>query len=105
MVCPEPKKDGRPADVTIATVLKANRDMQQDSSGKNHFGDRDEHLPTNNGFDEFFGNLYHLNAEEEPENRDYPNDLVLPSGKTFQQQYGPRGVLKCRANSDGTQID
>lgn len=55
------------------------------------------------GGPQFFGNLYHLNAEEEPENRDYPNDLVLPSGKTFQQQYGPRGVLKCRANPDGTQ--
>lgn len=71
--------------------------------GKNHFGDRDEHLPTNHGFDEFFGNLYHLNAEEEPELRDYPGDLVLPNGKTFREQYGPRGVLKCKANPDGTQ--
>jgi arylsulfatase A-like enzyme len=49
--------------------------------GKNHLGDRDEHLPTNHGFDEFFGNLYHLNAEEEPENEDYPGDMVLANGK------------------------
>jgi arylsulfatase len=55
------------------------------------------------GFDEFFGNLYHLNAEEEPENRDYPQDLVLPSGKTFLEQYGPRGVLKCKADGKGGQ--
>ncbi|MBN2293902.1 MAG: sulfatase-like hydrolase/transferase, partial [Pirellulales bacterium] len=59
--------------------------------------------PTMHGFDEFFGNLYHLNAEEEPENRDYPRDLVLPSGKTFLQQYGPRGVLKCKADGKGGQ--
>jgi arylsulfatase A-like enzyme len=51
--------------------------------GKNHQGDRDEHLPTNHGFDEFFGNLYHLNAEEEPENEDYPGDMVLANGRTF----------------------
>ena len=99
---PGAKEGWQTTDVTIATVLKA-QGYATGQFGKNHFGDRDEHLPTNNGFDEFFGNLYHLNAEEEPENRDYPNDLVLPSGKTFQQQYGPRGVLKCRANSDGTQ--
>ncbi len=99
---PGAKEGWQTSDVTIATVLKA-QGYATGQFGKNHFGDRDEHLPTNNGFDEFFGNLYHLNAEEEPENRDYPNDLVLPSGKTFQQQYGPRGVLKCRANPDGTQ--
>jgi len=99
---PGAKEGWQTTDVTIATVLKA-QGYATGQFGKNHFGDRDEHLPTNNGFDEFFGNLYHLNAEEEPENRDYPNGLVLPSGKTFQQQYGPRGVLKCRANSDGTQ--
>ncbi len=99
---PGAKEGWQTSDVTIATVLKA-QGYATGQFGKNHFGDRDEHLPTNNGFDEFFGNLYHLNAEEEPENRDYPNDLVLPNGKTFQQQYGPRGVLKCRANSDGTQ--
>jgi arylsulfatase len=99
---PGAKEGWQTSDVTIATVLKE-QGYATGQFGKNHFGDRDEHLPTNNGFDEFFGNLYHLNAEEEPENRDYPNDLVMPSGKTFQQQYGPRGVLKCRANPDGTQ--
>jgi arylsulfatase A-like enzyme len=61
--------------------------------GKNHLGDRDEHLPTNHGFDEFFGNLYHLNAEEEPENEDYPGDMVLANGKTFREKFGPRGVI------------
>jgi len=71
--------------------------------GKNHQGDRDEHLPTMHGFDEFFGNLYHLNAEEEPENRDYPKDMMLPNGKTFLQQFGPRGVLKCKADGKGGQ--
>ena len=60
--------------------------------GKNHLGDRDEMLPTNNGFDEFFGNLYHLNAEEEPENPDYPKD---PS---FKKKFGPRGVIHSWAN-------
>src|SRR5262249_8897402 len=58
-----------------------------------HLGDRDEHLPTAHGFDEFFGNLYHLNAEEEPENPDYPKD------PEFRKKFGPRGVLK--ATSDG----
>ena len=99
---PGAKEGWQSSDVTIAAVLKE-QGYATGQFGKNHFGDRDEHLPTNHGFDEFFGNLYHLNAEEEPENRDYPDDLVLPSGKTFQQQYGPRGVLKCRANPDGTQ--
>jgi arylsulfatase len=60
--------------------------------GKNHLGDRDEFLPTNHGFDEFFGNLYHLNAEEEPENPDYPKD------PEFRKQFGPRGVLKATAD-------
>src|ERR1700740_2974796 len=66
--------------------------------GKNHLGDRNEHLPTVHGFDEFFGNLYHLNAEEEPENRDYPKD------PRFRAKFGPRGVLKCKAsdNDDAT---
>ena len=99
---PGAKEGWQTSDATIAAVLKE-QGYATGQFGKNHFGDRDEHLPTNNGFDEFFGNLYHLNAEEEPENRDYPNDLVMPSGKTFQEQYGPRGVLKCRANPDGTQ--
>ena len=56
--------------------------------GKNHLGDRDEHLPTNHGFDEFMGNLYHLNAEEEPELPDYPKDPGV------QGKFGPRGVIK-----------
>ena len=65
--------------------------------GKNHLGDLDEHMPTHHGFDEFFGNLYHLNAEEEPENPDYPQD------PTFKERFGPRGVIKSIANPDGTQ--
>ena len=65
--------------------------------GKNHLGDRDEHLPTVHGFDEFFGNLYHLNAEEEPELPDYPKDPA------FREKFGPRGVLHTWANPDGTQ--
>jgi len=60
--------------------------------GKNHLGDRDEHLPTNHGFDEFFGNLYHLNAEEEPENVDYPQD------PEFKKKFGPRGVIHSYAD-------
>lgn len=65
--------------------------------GKNHLGDRDEFLPTAHGFDEFFGNLYHLNAEQEPENPDYPKD------PEFKKKFGPRGVLHTWANPDGTQ--
>ena len=68
--------------------------------GKNHFGDRDEHLPTMHGFDEFFGNLYHLNAEEEPELADYPNAEEFPE---FHKKYGPRGVLHCWADGNGGQ--
>ena len=66
--------------------------------GKNHLGDRDEHLPTNHGFDEFFGNLYHLNAEDEPENVDYPGDAVMADGSTFREKFGPRGVIKSSAD-------
>ena len=66
-------------DPTIATVLSA-QGYATGQFGKNHLGDRDEHLPTNHGFDLFFGNLYHLNAEEEPENVDYPRDLVMANG-------------------------
>ncbi len=85
-------------DVTMATVLKS-QGYATGQFGKNHQGDRDEHLPTQHGFDEFLGNLYHLNAEEEPENRDYPGDMKLANGKTFRQQFGPRGVL--HATADG----
>ena len=80
------------SDVTIATVMKS-LGYATGQFGKNHEGDRDEHLPTMHGFDEFFGNLYHLNAEEEPENEDYPTDMVLKNGKTFSETYGPRGVI------------
>ncbi|BBO76214.1 arylsulfatase [Desulfosarcina widdelii] len=89
-------------DVTFATVLKA-QGYATGQFGKNHQGDRDEHLPTMHGFDEFFGNLYHLNAEEEPENRDYPTNLKLANGKTFDKQFGPRGVIKAKARSGGKQ--
>ena len=84
------------SDVTIATVMKS-LGYATGQFGKNHEGDRDEHLPTMHGFDEFLGNLYHLNAEEEPENEDYPQDPA------FKKQYGPRGVLHSWANADGTQ--
>ena len=68
--------------------------------GKNHVGDRNENLPTVNGFDEFFGNLYHLNAEEEPELPDYPKD------PTYKAKFGPRGVLRCKAtNTDDNTVD
>jgi arylsulfatase A-like enzyme len=80
---------GRPArrrarhaeeDPTIAGLLKA-QGYATGQFGKNHLGDRDEHLPTNHGFDEFFGNLYHLNAEEEPENEDYPATWCWPAAR------------------------
>jgi arylsulfatase len=73
-------------DPTIAEVLKA-QGYATAQFGKNHLGDKDEFLPTNHGFDEFFGNLYHLNAEEEPENPDYPKN------PEFRKRFGPRGVI------------
>lgn len=73
-------------DPTIAELLKPHGYMTG-QFGKNHLGDLDEHLPTNHGFDEFFGNLYHLNAEDEPENADYPK------GAEFKKKFGPRGVI------------
>jgi len=76
---------------TIADVLKT-KGYATGQFGKNHLGDRDEHLPTKHGFDEFFGNLYHLNAEEEPEGYFYPKDPA------FRKQFGPRGVLKSSAD-------
>jgi arylsulfatase len=78
-------------DPTIAGLLKA-EGYATGQFGKNHLGDKDEMLPTNHGFDEFFGNLYHLNAEEEPENEDYPKDPA------FREKYGPRGVIKSFAD-------
>ena len=89
-------------DVTMATVLKS-QGYSTGQFGKNHQGDLDEHLPTMHGFDEFLGNLYHLNAEEEPENEDYPGDMVLKNGKTFREQYGPRGVIHSWADGKGGQ--
>ncbi len=76
-------------DPTIAELLKP-LGYRTGQFGKNHLGDRDEHLPSNHGFDEFFGNLYHLNAEEEPELPDYPNPEEFPN---FAKKYGPRGVI------------
>jgi arylsulfatase len=76
----------RKEDPTIATLLKAQGYMTG-QFGKNHLGDRDEMLPSEHGFDEFFGNLYHLNAEEEPENPDYPQN------PEFKKRFGPRGVI------------
>ncbi len=99
---PSAKEGWQLTDCTIATVMKS-RGYVTGQFGKNHQGDRDEHLPTMNGFDEFLGNLYHLNAEEEPENEDYPRDMVLANGKKFIDVYGPRGVLKCKADGKGGQ--
>jgi arylsulfatase len=87
----------RVEDPTIAGLLKA-QGYATGQFGKNHLGDKDEFLPTNHGFDEFLGNLYHLNAEEEPENEDYPGDMVLADGSTFQQKFGPRGVIRSYAD-------
>ncbi len=78
-------------DPTIAGLLKA-QGYVTGQFGKNHLGDKDEHLPTNHGFDEFLGNLYHLNAEEEPENSDYPK------APNFRKRFGPRGVIKSSAD-------
>jgi arylsulfatase len=83
-------------DPTIASLLK-NQGYATGQFGKNHLGDRDEHLPTNHGFDEFYGNLYHLNAEEEPENEDYFKNPEL------KKKFGPRGVIHSWAMPDGTQ--
>lgn len=86
-------------DPTIGGLLK-NLGYTTGQFGKNHVGDRNETLPTVNGFDEFFGNLYHLNAEEEPELPDYPKDPA------FKAKWGPRGVLKCKAtNADDPTVD
>jgi arylsulfatase len=89
----------RAEDPTIAELLKP-LGYATGQFGKNHLGDRDEHLPTAHGFDEFFGNLYHLNAEEEPELRDYPSDKDFPE---FKKNYGPRGVMHCWADGKGGQ--
>jgi arylsulfatase A-like enzyme len=87
------------ADPTIAELLKV-QGYATGQFGKNHLGDRNEYLPTVHGFDEFYGNLYHLNAEEEPEQPDYPKDPA------FRAKFGPRGVLDCKASDkDDTTVD
>ena len=85
----------QPEDPTIAELLKPMGYMTG-QFGKNHLGDRNEFLPTVHGFDEFFGNLYHLNAEEEPEHPDYPQ------GTVFRETFGPRGVMRCQATTEVT---
>ena len=92
----------RAEDPTIAELLKPHGYVTG-QFGKNHLGDRNEFLPTVHGFDEFYGNLYHLNAEEEPEMYDYPPEKDFPN---FRKQFGPRGVLRCKAtDKDDATVD
>ena len=77
-------------DPTIAELLK-NHGYATGQFGKNHLGDQNKYLPTAHGFDEFLGNLYHLNAEQDPEDPDYPKD------PKFKERFGPRGALHCYA--------
>ena len=93
---PGAKQGWQKTDVTMATVLKG-QGYATGQFGKNHQGDLDEHLPTMHGFDEFLGTLYHLNAEEEPENLDYPKN------PEFRKKFGPRGVLHTWADGKGGQ--
>jgi arylsulfatase len=89
-------------DPTIAALLKP-LGYATAQFGKNHLGDRNEYLPTVHGFDEFYGNLYHLNAEEEPELPDYPNETDFPH---FRERFGPRGVMDCKAtDTDDATVD
>jgi len=88
---PGAKEGLQPEDVTLAELLKP-LGYTTGQFGKNHLGDLDEFLPSNHGFDEFFGNLYHLNAEEEPEHPDYPKDPA------FKKRFGPRGVIHSYAD-------
>jgi arylsulfatase len=83
-------------DPTIAELLKP-LGYATGQFGKNHLGDRNEFLPTVHGFDEFFGNLYHLNAEEDPESPNYPSPADFPH---FRERFGPRGVLHCWATDE-----
>ena len=89
----------RKEDPTIAELLKP-LGYATGQFGKNHLGDRDEMLPTNHGFDEFYGNLYHLNAQEEPEHPDYPTEQDIPG---FHKKFGPRGVIHSYALPNGKQ--
>src|SRR4029077_18034472 len=88
---PSAKQGLQARDATTAELLKP-LGYATGQFGKNHLGDRNEYLPTVHGFDEFYGNLYHLNAEEDPENRFYPRDPAV------RQAIGPRGVLRCKAS-------
>ena len=87
-------------DPTLAEVLKP-LGYTSGQFGKNHLGDRNEFLPTVHGFDEFYGNLYHLNAEEEPEQLDYPG----VKNPAFKETFGPRGVLHCWATDKDDPTD
>lgn len=89
---PGAKQGLQDKDPTIAELLKP-QGYATAQIGKNHLGDRNEYLPTAHGFDEFYGNLYHLNSEEEPEDPDYPKDPA------FHQKFGPRGLLDCKATA------
>jgi len=100
---PAAKHGVRKIDPTIAELLKPYGYMTG-QFGKNHLGDRNEYLPTVHGFDEFYGNLYHLNAEEEPENADYPK-TNFTGGGSFRQTFGPRGVLDCVATDTFDKTD
>jgi arylsulfatase len=96
---PGAKQGMQDKDPTIAELLKPHG-YATAQIGKNHLGDRNEYLPTLHGFDEFYGNLYHLNAQEEPEDPDYPKN------PEFLKKFGPRGVLDCRAtNVDDPTVD
>ena len=96
---PGAKQGIQDKDPTIAELLKP-LGYATAQVGKNHLGDRNEYLPTVHGFDEFFGNLYHLNAEEEPEDPDYPKN------PWFKASFGPRGLLDCKATDmDDTTVD
>jgi arylsulfatase len=87
-------------DPTIANLLKAHG-YATGQFGKNHLGDRNDFIPTVHGFDEFFGNFYHLNAEEEPENPDYPKAPEFPN---FKEKFGPRGVFHCYATATASTL-
>ena len=88
----------QPEDPLLSELLK-NYGYATGQFGKNHLGDRNKYLPTVHGFDEFYGNLYHLNAEEEPENPDYPKD------PKFREKFGPRGVLDCVATNKASKVN
>src|SRR5216683_3197731 len=99
---PGAKEGLQKEDPTLAELLKP-MGYATGQFGKNHLGDRNEFLPTVHGFDEFFGNLYHLNAEEEPENEDYPKASEYPN---FTNKFGPRGVLHTFASDkDDATVD